>query len=433
MSTINVLCAPPNGRNPGMAAVDLAFGSLATELQVTPRYWRLWDASEWLEPVAGSHTEPDSEIFHDDLTGLFYEPLRGRLAEFLDADAIVFWGDFLHMNVYLQQTVDVLRRRMGLPSSQANRDVVARYLLLQSQDDATLSKTITFGTTLSLNGAEDYSDRYGQDLARFISGVRRAWFRDPYSAYVAQTFRRTSDSCQGVDATMLLPTPLSPGTAKAGVKVFVGRSNLRPEWVGTFGSHLAATLSLRPSWLPWGKAPTFWPMDARRRLRLAWPGLELESERPGFALAVNTRFHSLRHPLPQPPAPAFNELMDQISSARLVLTDTYHLAMNAWRVGTPAVCLVDQTTSHEWNVNYGRPDSERDKRRDLYSYLDVLPLLVNVTGNPITEANRVAAVLTAGQDLTAVGKHRLASAAAHAHNDLLGTLHDLLGSTPCTV
>jgi hypothetical protein len=104
--------------------------------------------------------------------------------------------------------------------------------------------------------AEDYSGQYGRDLSRFVGGVRRAWFRDPYSAYVAQTFRHTPNSCQGVDATMLLPAPTSPGNAKAGMQVFVGRSNLKPEWVGTFGSQLAAGLSLRPSWLPWGEAPT---------------------------------------------------------------------------------------------------------------------------------------------------------------------------------
>lgn len=70
----------------------------------------------------------------------------------LDADVIVLWGDFLHMNVYLQQRVDVLRRRLGLSASQANPNVAARYLLLRGQDETTLARTITFGITLSLNG-----------------------------------------------------------------------------------------------------------------------------------------------------------------------------------------------------------------------------------------------------------------------------------------
>lgn len=60
-----------------MAAVDLAFGPLAAELHVSARYWRLWDVSKWLEPVAGSHIKPDQGTFRDDLTGLSYEPLRG--------------------------------------------------------------------------------------------------------------------------------------------------------------------------------------------------------------------------------------------------------------------------------------------------------------------------------------------------------------------
>jgi hypothetical protein len=85
-------------------------------------------------------------------------------------------------------------------------------------------------------------------------------------------------------------------------------------------------------------------------------------------------------------------------------------------------------TTHKWNVNYGRPDSERDKRRDLYSYLDVLPLLVNVTRSPIDEANRVARLMSNKPDLVPTGQQRLASAAAHVGEDLLRTLRDLLGS-----
>lgn len=86
------------------------------------------------------------------------------------------------------------------------------------------------------------------------------------------------------------------------------------------------------------------------------------------------------------------ELLDRVQHASLVLTDTYHLAVNAWRLGTPAILLVDDPESPS-DVNGGSAHSHRDKRRDLYSQWEALPLLVHlpsVRGRHRSEVHRLA-------------------------------------------
>ena len=94
---VHVICAPPNGRNPGMTTVDLAFADVAAEAGAREVvYWRLWDQSEWLEPPGGSTRNEDGS-FTDGDSRITYRSLRGNLSEALDARCLIYWGDFLHM------------------------------------------------------------------------------------------------------------------------------------------------------------------------------------------------------------------------------------------------------------------------------------------------------------------------------------------------
>jgi hypothetical protein len=93
----------------------------------------------------------DDRSFADESTGLVYQNLRGRLDEFLDADAVVYWGDFMHMAFYLQVNIDTLTKSMGICSVDEAHDLVYRNLLLSGQPDNVMSRVMSFGTTLSFN------------------------------------------------------------------------------------------------------------------------------------------------------------------------------------------------------------------------------------------------------------------------------------------
>lgn len=428
-NTVSVFCAPPNGRNPGMSSVDLAFESVAAAAGASEvRYWRLWDQSEWLCPPGGSHAE--SGGFLDEVTGVSYEKVRGRLDEFLDARAIVFWGDFLHMAVYLRDNVDVLTRRMRTFSATSDAGhFVSQYLLLKGQQDDVLSRVLSFGTTLSFNTTADYASEYGGELRSFLSRTRRVWHRDAYSAAVAQEMRSPEEqTCKGVDAAFLLVGGESPERGDR-LGVFIGRSNLSPEFVAALGRSLSARLDLHPFWIPWGHEPAFWPMRQRRRLRLSWPGLERAAV-PTFAERSTGLIDAVRGSRIADEPVGLSALFSQLGSCSVVLTDTYHLAVNAWRLGTPAVCIVD-TASPAWSVNSGEPGSSRDKRIDLYSQIEALPLVVDGSasrGSLPAVCDRLVNYLR-DPALIAVSHTRIRESTANARGMVVRELKELLESS----
>lgn len=392
--SISVICAPPNGRNTGMASVDMAFADvMGDDPNIDVTYWRLWDSSQWKAPV-GLPKGDVPRSFADPDTGLTYRLLRGHLDEALAADAVVFWGDFLHMAVYVEQTADVLHRRMGVvPDAVAGWSEAAEAYLLHGREDV-LRRTLSYGTTLAMNTPHDYLGQYGECLRRFHAGIQSIWHRDPYSAQTARLARAGQETCQGMDAAFLLDA--GKGRPRDSIaSVFFGRSNLRPEVVAHFSRQLTKRLGVRPRMLPWGEAPAFWPMTERRRFRLAWPEFEPQPGRDGLATKWETYRTLGQRPEVAPKVPGPSELFRRISESSVVITDTYHLAVNAWRLGTPAVLVVDGP-SRTWDVNAGTPQSRRDKRHDLFSQLDALGLLVDGTllgRGSAGEAARVAAYL----------------------------------------
>lgn len=401
---VNVICAPPNGRNPGMTSVDLAFANVANAAGLSDvTYWRLWDVSEWRE-FRGDAPLPTASTYLDPDTGMTYQSLRGRIDEVLSADRVVFWGDFMHMAVYQRHMSDVLARRIGLCSPAEADELVASVQLLRGTDTATLGRVLSYGSTLSMNTWQDYASQYGRDLEHFLDGADRVWLRDPYSAQVARGIRgQDRGAAQALDAAFLLHDGVQRGGN--GLGVFIGRSAVQPEVVATFGRRLARSLDLRATWIPWGEAPAFWPVDSRRRFRAAWPALERAEDAPDRTDLLRTSFAALRGvPKPVGPRNDMRSLIFGLSDYDLVLTDTYHLAINAWAQGVPAVCLVDEGGA-EWNVNSGEPNMRRDKRVDLYSQLEALGLIVSLKGlrrRGQQEVRRVVELLRTPESLVVV-------------------------------
>lgn len=420
---VAVICAPPNGSNPGMTSVDLAFADVARTAGLTDvTYWRLWDFSEWREFRGDAELVPAGS-YRDDDTGLVYQSLRGRWDEALSAEHVVFWGDFMHMAVYQQQTVDVLARRIGLCSREEAEELVARSLLLRGVDEDALGRVLSYGSTLGMNTPNDYRSVYGRDLERFARGVRGIWCRDPYSAQVVRGLRGPDrGSAQALDAAFLLHDGVQLGGG--GLGVFIGRSDANPMTVGTFGRRLSRRLDLTPRWIPWGEAPAFWPVDAGRRFRTAWPALELEQKAPSSADLLRTRYATLRGiPKTASARPPVKDLIHGLGDYDVILTDTYHLAINAWAQGVPTICLVDHG-GKAWNVNSGEPNMRRDKRVDLYSQLDALGLVVDLTSlgrGTATEVERVAELANDEGFLTVV-RERIATQRGHSMDAIVSAL-----------
>ena len=171
---------------------------------------------------------------------------------------------------------------------------------------------------------------------------------------------------------------LSMAVCQARSGVFYGRTpaaGLGP--MLAFARHLSSALQYKPRWLPW--------FAARRRTR--W-------------LAKVAGFSA-----PQRWSPP-GSILSELSGYSLVVTDTYHLCVNAWRMGIPTVCIGSGTTHDTSTVG--------DKKKEvLYAMYGAQPFYVfkEELHSPIRfqkATARVAAAIKIGaskQVTAAIRKH----------------------------
>lgn len=312
MGRVAVITAPNIGyRNTGMLTVDLAFESLRRRMGTG------FDAT-WYT----LHT-PETVPLRDGARGIAFpfrfHPLAEHLDTLRDHDAVVFWGDFLHTRHYLAQ--DATNRLLDFGFATDRHDARAqlnRALLLADQPDEVLARTVSYGGTILHNTQSDYEDKeYGPLFSRLVTRSHRMWVRDPLSAAKIAHLRRdrTTDHF-GSDAALLsrpgdldhLPaTEWSRSVPDGGaIGVFLGARTPIPDWLPGFCQGLSDRLGAPLEWLPW---------------------FDREVPPP------------VRHIATRPGNPTVGDLVGVLPRYRLVVTDTYHLAVNSWGAGTPAVCV----------------------------------------------------------------------------------------------
>ncbi|MCK8432085.1 polysaccharide pyruvyl transferase family protein [Streptomyces sp. D2-8] len=312
MGRVAVITAPNIGyRNTGMLTVDLAFESLRRRMDTAV------DAT-WYT----LHT-PETVPLRDGARGTGFPfrflPLAEHLDTLRDHDAVVFWGDFLHTRHYLAQ--DATNRLLDFGFAADRDDARAqlnRALLFADQPDELLARTLSYGGTILHNTQSDYEDKeYGPLFSRLVTRSHRMWVRDPLSAAKIAHLRgdRTTDHF-GADAALLsrpgdlghLPTTQWSRSVPDGgaIGVFLGARTPIPDWLPAFCQGLSDRLGAPLEWLPW------------------------------FDRDVPAR---VSHIAARPGDPTVGDLVGVLPRYRLVITDTYHLAVNAWGAGTPAVCV----------------------------------------------------------------------------------------------
>jgi hypothetical protein len=312
MARVAVITAPNIGyRNTGMVTVDLAFESLRRRMDTgVDATWYTLHPPETVEL---------RECARGTEFPFRFRPLTEHLDELRDHDAVVFWGDFLHTRHYLAQ--DATNRLLDFgfaPDRDAARALLNRTLLMADQPDELLARTLSYGGTILHNTQSDYEDKeYGPLFSRLVAGSHRVWVRDPISAAKIARLRgdRTTEYF-GADAALLsrpgdldhLPTTawsedLPDGGA---IGVFLGARTRIPSWLPGFCDDLSDRFGAPLEWLPW-----------------------FDRDIPTEAGPIAAR----------PGGHTLGDLVRVLARYRLVVTDTYHLCVNAWGAGTPAVCV----------------------------------------------------------------------------------------------
>jgi len=372
---VAILCALPPNRNTGMATVDLAAFSavkrLAPDVEVT--LYAYGDVNPYTY-------QPGDLPYH-------YLNVDKHAERYLSSDIFIFWGDFIHTRGYWLHdhvvTDDVARTLSGKDLQhwlQEHFSIYSKYIFLTSLPVERLKDVIVFGSTIITNDAESESDEtYYENFRRFFEGAGAVYFRDALSAAKISPLRNNEASL-GCDCALLLQNAdleqlsgCKLAAERKGVGVFFGRtpSKLRMMILArVIGRHLGEKCSWI-SWLAWH--------SGQRRHR--WPYMLLGYKiRSGHA---DTSF-----------------LLSQLSGYQYIITDTYHLCVNAWRMGIPAICIgmgdgVPTTTlsDKKKEIFY-----EMYGARQFYVFIESLRSFKTF----FAEARRVAAVLQKKQVVSRV-------------------------------
>lgn len=318
MPKIGFVCAIPPNPNTGMVTVDLSAEMLSSRAGVT---------------VETEHfTYGKREALAAYATGLpfAYRPLPDDFDALAACDLILFWGDFLHARAYWE--VDLIPRLVADGTAkdvEAARDLLHRQLMFEGQDASLFGKSILFGNTLISNSAADDKDvRYRDNLSRMLRDAGAVLLRDPLSAGTMAPLR-APQSMLGMDCAFLVRDAdlerladftMTRAEAREDIAVFFGRTPAMRRMLG-YSRHVARRMGLRRRWIPW------LPTGRRRSPLVRASGLDPTS-------------------LPSPGA-----VLSALARSRFVITDTYHLAINAWRLGIPTICIGTGASKMEMSLS----------------------------------------------------------------------------------
>jgi polysaccharide pyruvyl transferase WcaK-like protein len=334
---IAVICATTSSElNPGMISADLGVFYFMDECCLAGQ-------------IDLFSIDPDAEVVNGIRT-LHYQQLLDPEKQLSSYDLIVYWGDFLHAFNYLEYLVKAYGSRWKMSASEV-RNRLYKLMLLEGAPTKLQEKTLVLSGTIVINNAFSYSDRYTKALSELYQNSIVVAPRDPVS--LAMSSRVGGRVMPGVDGAFYLPCRKATQRHNVIGLQFgrcVKRRKIYDAVVKRFVTKLAKKLLVNEI------------------VNLGWLEKAAEVDLP----------HKI----------------DKINQCRLIVTDTYHCAVTAWREGVPAVCIGFGTAHFNDTLN----DKKKEllymmfQAQELYVYMERL-LLLSGTSGAKREAARIASVL----------------------------------------
>jgi len=240
----------------------------------------------------------------------------------------LYWGDLLHMRQYLDSIRGLLRASLSTPED---------LLLLRHSSLELVRRVVSFGTTFLYHSASDLTDNeYGPPFRQFLSNARLVMPRDIVSLAQSAAVVPERPVALGLDATQLFcgeadwrgafPEGTDRSLASPGALLcYFARgkhdiADLR-QAIGLFARGFGQPVH----WLPWGD-------------QLSFPHVgEYEGQLEVQDLAGGRQ-------------PRLSALLEAVAAAACVLTDTYHVAVIAWSLGTPAMIVCGDHWPGDYNA-----------------------------------------------------------------------------------
>ncbi len=273
------------------------------------------------------------------------KPMPDRIDEIFSHDLILYWGDFLQARHYINtECINRLKSVYHLDSKQAF-SIAFRGLLQADEPESVASKSIVFGSSLLSNSSNDYCQQdYNVAVSAFFRKVRAALLRDPISATrVAHIRRAFTQTHLGQDPAFLLndndlsALPTTPWSANlrnnSSIGLFFGTRTRIPRRLLPFCERVARDLGVSVEWIPW------FPYHEilKQRDNRSATGKHEVSDRKLLRMIQSLSPRGLNYKA--------GDLLSSLGKYRAIITDTYHLCINAWRAGTPAICFGAETSS----------------------------------------------------------------------------------------
>jgi hypothetical protein len=237
-----------------------------------------------------------------------------------NSDLIVYWSDFFHTRHYIEQYL--------LNYTDVDLDIFYRAYLLEGASEEIWRKAIGFGNSLMF--FSDFGkphDRYSKAFNNLYRFMHISMPRDTVSYANLKHFRSKNDChgniFQGVDPAMLLPkSPSTPEKQKKNLGLFIGRrTEIDPLHVKLI-KEFAKESGREICWIDWMRNTESFilravknPRQAPNLIRHMW----LASKYRKFGHETNPLFNLDRYDM--------------------IVTDTYHLAVNAVRSRIPVFCI----------------------------------------------------------------------------------------------
>jgi hypothetical protein len=359
MHDLSVVVATPPGLNAGMLAVEMSLHALLrkNDLVESTQIIRLIHLNQRLE------LSNEAQVIKGRCVDLFPNAKLALEYSLLDSHAILYWGDFLHNAPYVRAISHEVARALRLPPLEAQR-LVRRVLLLEDAPSDLFHRVLSFGSTLLINsGSDRLDDSYFRPFSRFISSCRRIWMRDVISASKVAMVKASFERCSwGGDCAQLITRddlnyykPFSAPANWMGCEagVFFGRTWGRPsDPMIRAAKDLFRRLGYRAFWIPWGCV-------------LAFPTLSNHQQ-------AATEFVTSEQ------LPTDLAMICALPEFKLIVTDTYHLALLAWTLNVPAILIYSKDRNGDIGVNNGVHFEWKDKRALLFSQYEADEFLVDI-------------------------------------------------------
>ncbi len=334
----------PNMRyvNTGMTTVELAAKSFIRGAQIDADI-NFFSVIPPNPPGSKKWMMMDLGYVHESARGVEaafgHESIYGNLDRLFATDLIIYWGDFLQARHYIEsEAVDRLSLLYGLGRNDAT-DFAYQALLQSGAPKSVKEKSIIFGSSLLYNGVGDYiNGRYSDDITSLAQNCHFIALRDPISA--ARVNHLTGDftrSHLGIDPAFLLSErdlselPASQWSEnlqhKKAIGLFFGTRTTPPTKLRDFCQNVAKKFNLELEWMPW------FPYHEKLRL-------ESKPRKSSFFGTRNRPIlDDIEELLPRGDLYTQGDLLRALRKYAFVITDTYHLCINSWNAGTPAICF----------------------------------------------------------------------------------------------